>query len=218
MSGDSLSGKKEGNPIAEDASSFRGSSPLLCGLYDITEANEVERFKTYDLPGILGNLEIELWTEAAFGRSLKETAQRTGQPIPKGRFAHCLAFMKLHSYREERLNWKFTYSGDLQPVGDAWKVQVLTGVEIWQPENRWAGEINKRLKNEGLVGYVIRRPVSEVRMRLRLPMHFQIYPISDQYSFHDATAPYSIAFGQSALLLDTLAYSLKDQGGEIWIA
>ncbi|MBW4498500.1 MAG: type I-D CRISPR-associated helicase Cas3' [Scytonema hyalinum WJT4-NPBG1] len=213
-----LSGKKEGNPIAEDASSFRGSSPLLCGLYDVTEANEAERFKTYDLPGILGNLEIELWTEAAFGRSLKETAQRTGQPIPKGRFAHCLAFMKLHSYREERLNWKFTYSGDLQPVGDAWKVQVLTGVEIWQPENRWAGEINKRLKNEGLVGYVIRRPVSEVRMRLRLPMHFQIYPISDQYSFHDATAPYSIAFGQSALLLDTLASWFKGQGGEIWVA
>jgi CRISPR-associated endonuclease/helicase Cas3 len=116
------------------------------------------------------------------------------------------------------LNWKFTYSGDLQPVGDAWKVQVLTGVEIWQPENRWAREINKRLKNKGLVGYVIRRPVSEVRMRLRLPMHFQIYPISDKYSFHDATAPYSIAFGQSALLLDTLAYSLKSQGGEIWVA
>ncbi|ARV60045.1 hypothetical protein BZZ01_16710 [Nostocales cyanobacterium HT-58-2] len=98
------------------------------------------------------------------------------------------------------------------------KVQVLKGIEIWQPDNRWVGEINKSLKNKGLVCYVIRRPVSEVRMRLRLPMHFQIYPISDQYSFHDATAPYSIAFGQSALVLDTLAYSLRSKGGEIWIA
>jgi CRISPR-associated endonuclease/helicase Cas3 len=168
-----LSGKKEGNPIAEDASSFRGSSPLLCGLYDNTEANEAERFKTYDLPGILGNLEIELWTEAAFGRSLKETAQRTGQPIPKGRFAHCLAFMKLHSYREERLNWKFTYSGDLQPVADAWKVQVLTGVEIWQPENRWAREINKRLKNKGLLGYVILNPLAPELFLLPLPLRSQ---------------------------------------------
>ncbi|MBE9052016.1 type I-D CRISPR-associated helicase Cas3' [Nostocales cyanobacterium LEGE 11386] len=208
---------KSGNPIAEDAYSFRGSSPLQCGLYDLTETNEADRFKTYDLPGILGNLEIEMWTEAGFIRTLKETAQRTGQPIAKGRFAHCLAFMKLRSYREERLNWKFTYSGDLQPIADAWKVQVLTGVEIWQPDNQWIGAISKKLSKEGLVSYVIRRPVSEVRMRLRLPMHFQIYPISDQYSFHDVSAPYAIAFGHSALLLDTLAYTFKSTGDEIWV-
>jgi len=209
---------KSGNPIAEDAASFRGSSPLQCGLYDLTEINEAERFKTYDLPGILSNLEIEMWTEAGFIRALKETAQRTGQPIAKGRFAHCLAFIKLRSYREERLNWKFTYSGDLQPIADAWKVQVLTGVGVWQPDNTWIGQIDKKLKKEGLVCYVIRRPVAEVRMRLRLPMHFQLYPISDQYSIHEATQPYSIAFGQSALLLDTLAYTFKSKGDEIWIA
>jgi CRISPR-associated endonuclease/helicase Cas3 len=208
---------KSGNPIADDAASFRGSSPLQCGIYDLTEATEIDRFKTYDLPGIVSNLEIEMWTETAFMRTLKETAQRTGKPIAKGRFNHCLAFIKLRSYREERLNWKFTYSGNLQPIADAWKVQVLTGVEIWQPENLWIRDINKRLKKEGLVCYVIRRPVAEVRMRLRLPMHFQIYPISDQYSFHDANAPYSIAFGHSALLLDTLAYTFKSKGDEIWV-
>lgn len=208
---------KSGNPIAEDAASFRGSSPLQCGLYDLTETNENERFKTYDLPGILSNLDIEMWTEAAFMRTLKETAERTRQPIAKGRFAHCLAFIKLKTYREERLNWKFTYSGDLQPIADAWKVQVLTGVGVWQPDNVWIGQIDKKLKKEGLVCYVIRRPVTEVRMRLRLPMHFQIYPISDQYSVNDASSPYAIAFGQSALLLDTLAYTFKSKGDEIWV-
>ncbi|HBB30869.1 MAG TPA: type I-D CRISPR-associated helicase Cas3' [Cyanobacteria bacterium UBA9273] len=211
-----LSGKK-GNPISEDAASFRGTSPLQCGLYDLTEENEAERFKTYDLPGILGNLEIELWTEAGFMRSLKQIAERTGQPIAKGRFAHCLAFMKLRSYREERLNWKFTYPGDLQPIAQSWKVQVLTGIEIWQPDNFWVGEINQRLKKQGLVCYILPRPVADVRLRLRLPMHFQIYPLSDQYSIHEPTAPYAIAFSQSALLLDTLAYQLKSAGGEIWI-
>jgi CRISPR-associated endonuclease/helicase Cas3 len=212
-----LSGKK-GNPIADDACSFRGSSPLQCGLYDLTEANESDRFKTYDLPGVLGNLEVEILSKAAFTRMLEDIQHRTDQPIPKGRFAHCLAFMQLKAYREERLNWKFVYPGNLQPIADAWKVQVLTGLEIWQPENRWATEINKTLRKEGLVAYVLRHPVTEVRMRLRLPMHFQIYPISDQYSFHDSIAPYSVAFGQSALLLDTLAYQFKKEGGEIWIA
>jgi CRISPR-associated endonuclease/helicase Cas3 len=211
-----ISGKK-GNPIADDACSFRGSSPLQCGLYDLTEPNQTDCFKTYDLPGILGNLEIEVMTEAAFMRLLEEIEERTGQLISKGRFAHCLAFMKLKAYRKERLNWKFAYAGDLRPIADAWKVQVLTGIEIWQPENRWASEINKRLRKEGLVSYVIRRPLAEVRMRLRLPIHFQLYPMSDQYSFHDANAPYSVAFGQSALLLDTLVYQFKREGEEIWV-
>lgn len=97
-------------------------------------------------------------------------------------------------------------------------MQVLKGVEIWQPDNRWAEEINKKLRDRALVSYMLPRPMSEVRQRLKLPMHFQIYPISDNYSFHDAIAPYAIAFGQSALLLDTLAYQFKGKGGEIWIA
>jgi len=209
-----LSRKKEGNPIAENACSFRGSSPLQCGLYDLTEPNEADRFKTYDLSGILSNLEIELWTEAGFRRSLAETAERTGQPIPKGRFEHCLAFMKLVGYREERSNWKFTYPGNLADKANKHEVQVLTGLEIWQPDNRWAGEINKKLRQQGLVCYLLQKQVAEVRRLLQLPMHFQIYPISDLSSVHDVTAPYSIAFGQSALLLDTLAYRFKTKGGD----
>jgi CRISPR-associated endonuclease/helicase Cas3 len=212
-----LSGQKAGNPIAEDACSFRGSSGLQCGIYDETEFYEADRYKTYDLPGVLGNLEIETWTEAAFMRSLEATAQRTGQPIAKGRFRHCLAFMKLKAYREERLNWQFQFPGKLEPIANAWQVQVLKGLEIWQPNNPWATEINKKLRSQALVSYVLNRPVAEVRQRLRLPMHFQIYPIGDSSSFHEAPT-YSVAFGQSALLLDTLAHWLKGKGGEIWIA
>jgi CRISPR-associated endonuclease/helicase Cas3 len=148
---------------------------------------------------------------------LKETAQQTGKPIPKGKYEYCLGFMKLRSYREERLNWKFVYPGDLQSIGDAWKVQVLTGIEVWQPDNNYVREINKRLKKQGLVCYVLRRPVAEVRNRLRLPMHFQLYPICDDHSLHDSSAPYAIAFGQSALSLDTLAYMFKSKGDELWM-
>ncbi|MGB5975386.1 MAG: type I-D CRISPR-associated helicase Cas3', partial [Nodosilinea sp.] len=213
-----LSGQKSRSPITEDAESFRGSSPLQCGLYDLTEANERDRFKTYDLPGILSNLEIEMWSKAGFLDQLQETAKRTGQPIAKGRFRHCLGFMKLRGYREERLNWKFTYLGDLQSIADAYKVQVLTRLQIWQPDNPWAGSINRRLQEQALVCYVLRKPVREVRLRLQLPMHFQLYPISDLNSIHDASAPYSVAFGQSALLIDTLAYRFRRDGGEIWVA
>jgi CRISPR-associated endonuclease/helicase Cas3 len=58
-------------------------------------------------------------------------------------------------------------------------------------------------------------PVAEVRSRLRLPLHFQVYPISHQDEVYGG-APYAIAIGQSALLLDTLTGWLRDLG-EIWI-
>jgi CRISPR-associated endonuclease/helicase Cas3 len=211
--------KDKGNPISEDASSFRGSSPLQCGLYDMTEPNEGDRFKTYDLTGILSNLEIEPMTEAAFMRLLKETSERTGQPIPKSRFEYCMGFMKLLSYRDERSNWRFTYNGDLKEVADSWKVQVLSGIGVWQPDNRWIDKVNERLKKQAIVAYVLNRPVSEIKARLLLPMHFQIYGICDQQTLLDPVPSYAIAFGQSALLLDTLAYTFKNKkGGEIWIA
>ncbi|MEC4982864.1 MAG: type I-D CRISPR-associated helicase Cas3' [Oscillatoria sp. PMC 1068.18] len=211
-----ISGKK-GNPIFDDASSFRGSSPLQCGLYDQTEQDEASRFKTYDLPGILSNLEIGMWTEAGFRRSLQDTSQRLRQPIAKGHFKHCLAFMVLKGYREERLNWRFTYAGNLQEIAEAWKVQVLAGIEVWQPDNPWIDKINQRLRRQGLVSYVLPYPVIEIRYRLQLPMHFALYPISDETSVHETTPPYAIAIGQPALLLDTLAYRFKTKGGETWI-
>jgi CRISPR-associated endonuclease/helicase Cas3 len=210
-----LSGKDKGNPILDEATSFRGTSPLLCGIYDTTEQNEVDRFKTYDLPGILSNLETEPMKGTEFERLRHAIAQRTNNPIPKGRFEYCLGFMKLLKYREERLDWKFTYSGDLEPIANAWKVQVLLDIQVWQPQNYWISEINKQLKKQALVSYVVPLPMDEVRRRLQLPMHFEIYPISDQFSVHDATPPYCIAFGQSALLVDTQANWLKSEG--IWI-
>lgn len=212
-----LSGNKTGNPIVEDACSFRGASSLQCGIYDLTESNDADRFKTYDLPGILSNLEIESMTKKDFLKLLDETEEKIGEGIAKGRFEYCLAFMKLRSYRQERWDWKFTYRGSLEAIATAGKVQVLQGVEVWQPENNWIGEINKRLRQKGLVCYVLEHPVEEVRRRLRLPMHFQIYGICDSGSIHDSTAPDSIAFGQSALLVDTLTHWLRSQGGESWV-
>jgi CRISPR-associated endonuclease/helicase Cas3 len=207
-----LSGDKPGNPIREDAESFRGSSPLMCGIYDATETNPAERFKTYDLPGILSNLEATPMTKVDF---LKSIAQ-TGEIIAKGRFNHCLAFVRLQAYREERSNWKFYYPGDLTESLNQWKVQVLAGIEVWQPDNPWIGQISKQLKTKGLVCYLLPRAVTEVRLRLQLPMHFQIYPICDRNTVHGSPL-YSIAFGQSALLLDILAYRLKGRGGEVWV-
>lgn len=210
-----LSGKNN-NPIFEDASSFRGTSPLLCGLYDEREPDEGDRFKTYDLPSILSNLEVEVWREAEFKRKIEATKT----PISRRRFDSdlCLAFMKLVRYREVRLDWRFIYAGNLREVAEAAKVQVLTGITIWQPDNPWIQSINRELRDVGLVSYVVPCSIESVRQRGQLPMHFGIYPISDGNSILDSKqTTYSIAIGPSALLLDTLGYRFKGKGGEMWI-
>jgi len=151
-------------------------------------------------------------------RQLAKTSQTLDVPIAKGRFRHCLGFMQLTSYREERLNWKFYGSGDLSGLANAGRVQVLSGLEIWQPDNPWIAEVNRRLRSQVLVAYVLPRPAIEVRQRLQLPMHFAIYPLADVGSASTTTPPYSIAIGQAALLVDTLAARLKSRGDEAWFA
>ncbi|MCM1983094.1 hypothetical protein [Lyngbya confervoides] len=94
---------------------------------------------------------------------------------------------------------------------------IFLNLQIWQPDNPWVSAIDQRLKKQAMVCYVLCKPVREVQLRLQLPMHFQIYPISDANSVHDANAPYSVAFGQSALLIDTLAHRFRREGGEIWV-
>lgn len=211
-----LSGKKN-NPIFEEAASFRGTSPLLCGLYDETEPHDLDRFKTYDLPGILSNLAAEVWTEAGFLRELQATSDRLGEPIAKGRFRHCLGFLKLKGYRPERLFWRFHYPGRWQPLAEAYRVQVLVGLEVWQPENPWVAQLNARLRSRAVVCYPIASPVAAVRQRLQLPMHFALYPVADETSVQETAPPFAIAIGQAALLVDTLAARLRSQGGEIWV-
>ncbi|WP_218082405.1 type I-D CRISPR-associated helicase Cas3' [Anthocerotibacter panamensis] len=209
-----ISGGKAGNPIAEDAISFRGTSPLQCGIYDLTETSSEERFKSYELPGILSNLETEPITEAEFMRLLKVSEEKTGQPIAKGRFKNSLLFVKLKRYRKERLDWKFLYSGDIVSTAQRWKVQILSGLRVWQPGNPWINTLNDRLQRHYFVCFLVLRPVAEVRAQLQLPMHFQLYPLANEPY---GSTPYSIAFGQAALLLDTLSYRLKQEGGASWI-
>jgi CRISPR-associated endonuclease/helicase Cas3 len=180
-------------------------NPLSCGLYNSKEKNEAERFKVCDLPEILIDLESEPISEGEFMELLKETATSRENVLPTGKFRRCLTWMKLVDYREERWNWRFISPANLERIAGSKKVQILSDLQIWQPKNDWIGELNLKLKKLTLVGYILDCPITEVRQKFRLPMHFPIYPISQQTTVRDAIAPYSVAFGESALLLDTWA-------------
>jgi CRISPR-associated endonuclease/helicase Cas3 len=213
-----LSGKDQFGPIYEEAKKFRGSSPLMCGLWDQREEYEAEKFKTYDLPGILSNLDVEVMTKAEFDRQIDRTIAQTDGVIARGRFNnYCFTFMKLNGYRSERLDWRFTLPKDiLDEAASSYQVKLVIGLRVFQPQNRCVNQINDRLCERVLVAYVLRCPAIETRSQLRLPMHFSLYDL-DESGRRERQAQYSIAFGQAALLLETVAYRIKSKGKEIWI-
>jgi CRISPR-associated endonuclease/helicase Cas3 len=193
--------------VIDEARSFRGSSQLDCAIYDLTNPNEPERerFKTYNLPGLLSNFVIEAMEPDSFWEQVKSAG------LPKQRFEKALCYLKLQGYQEVRENWYFYHSGNISELARLGTVQVLKGLEVTAGENR----ISKALYRRGLVCFISDRCRDELRAKCGLPMQFQAYGLSDRPD--DRNPPYTIAFGQSALMLETLTWRWKPKEDEGWI-
>ncbi|MBD1805768.1 type I-D CRISPR-associated helicase Cas3' [Microcoleus sp. FACHB-SPT15] len=200
--------------IIEEARSFRGSSQLNCAIYDVTNPDQPERdrFKTYNLPSLLSNFTFIWMQESEFISRLKAAGLATSR-FNKDKV---LCYLKLTGYREMRENWQFYYSGDdISEIAKSGKVQILKGLEVWQPQGSGLNDVSKALSRQGLVCFISDRDRATIRAKLGLPIHFQAYSLSDRVD--DTKPPYTIAFGQSALLLETLTWHWKPREDEGWI-
>jgi len=207
--------KEEGKAkVIDEALSFRDSSQLDCAIYDLTNPDEPEsdRFKTYNLAGILSNFTFEWMEKAEFIRK----AQETGAMRP--RFENVLCYLKLTGYRDAPEDWRFYICEDLANSALLAKIQVLQGLEVWQPQGREINQINLALRRHGLVAYISDQDRLTLRAKLGLPIHFQVYGLADKYSLHDrGLPPYTIAFGKSALILESLLRFWKPKEDMGWI-
>jgi CRISPR-associated endonuclease/helicase Cas3 len=193
--------------IIDEARSFRGSSQLDCGIYDATNPDEPERdkFKTYNLPGLLSNFLFEVIEPEDF----KNQVRRAG--LPKYRFEDVLCCLRLLDYRDVRENWHFYYAGDVGELARMGKVQILKRLEV----TTGANAISQALYRRGIVCYVSDRSIEELKAKLGLPMQFQAYRLSDRPD--DRAPPYTISFGKSALMLETLTWYWKPKEDMGWI-
>lgn len=193
--------------VIDEARSFRGSSQLDCAIYDDTNRDEPEsdRFKTYNLPSLISNFTFEWMEKAKFIQQAKQAGLVTN------RFEKALCYLKLTGYREIREDWHFYHSGDISTIAKSSKVQVLKGLQVSTGIN----DISKALYQRGLVCYISDWDRANLRIKLGLPIHFQAYSLSDR--FNDQKPAYTIAFGQSALLLETLIWHWKPREDEGWI-
>ncbi|MEB3182481.1 MAG: type I-D CRISPR-associated helicase Cas3' [Nostocaceae cyanobacterium] len=212
MNGQFYRCKNEGKTkIIDEARSFRGSSQLDCAIYDLTNPQEPEkeRFKMYNLPGILSNFIFEVWDEDSFLTQARKAGVKTTN------FEKSLCYLKLRDYRELREDFHFYYPGNMWELAKSGKVQVLKDLEICQPHGYGINYISNAVSRRKLVCFISDCDRNYLRATLGLPMHFQIHPVTDQPE--DRKPPYSIAFGQDALMLETLLWHRKPKEDEGWI-
>jgi len=198
------------NKIIDEARSFRGSSQLDCAVYDVTNPDEPERerFKTYNLPGLLSNFVFELMDKDEFLEQIRAAK------LPAKRFRDALCYLKLRDYRDVRENWYFYYAqDDFSTVKQFGRVQILKGLEIEGIDI--PTRLRRAVSQRGMVCFVSDRDRVTLRTKLGLPMQFQAYGLSDRTD--DPNPPYTIAFGQSALMLETSICYWKPKEDRAWI-
>ena len=194
--------------VIDEARSFRGSSQLNCAIYDLTNSHEPEneRFKTYNLPSLISNFVYEWLDKDNFIQQAKKAGVATTK------FEQYFCSLKITGYREIRENWHFYYPGsDLGTITKSGKIQILKGLEV----NAGSNQISRALSRQNLVCYISDYERSYLRAKLALPIYFQAYGLSNR--MNDSKPPYTIAFGQSALLLETLIWHWKPKEDDLWI-
>ncbi len=183
--------------VVAELSSFRGQSPLSCGVWDVDN-----HLKTYDLFFLIANAEIEAMTESAFMEEVKRRMQSGQEHIYERDFRDQLLYLKVHKYIPESqrlvLGLNMDLGGQTHIMHQALE---LGGFYIEEPVFTWKDRVNKALKAKKLVCVFSAMPRLELKRWLNLPALFPIQCVQDSTG-----ARYSAAFGQEALLLDSLLW------------
>ena len=189
--------------IVTELSSFRGQSPLSCGVWDSDN-----HFKTYDLFFLVANADLEVLTETAFMDEIKRRVQAGSEQVYERDFRDRLLYLKVYGYVPESQRLVLGLNIDLTGQANiVHQVVVCDGFFVKDPIFTWKDRVNKALKAKKLVCIFSDWPRLELRRRLNLPALFPIQRVCDRMG-----QEYSVAFGQEALVLDSLLSWHKTKG------
>lgn len=182
----------EQRPLLEEAQSFRGGSPLQCGLINHTEPPPYP-VQRYNLLGLAANANLT-WLERE-----EFEAELAMRGLAKSfRSDDLVAAFRLHSFAERRRRLAVEVE---QPVGE-WPADqlgrplVLDSITLDADGPDWLNALNRALRRRKLVATLCLTPSQELRRRLYLP------PLFELYDFHSPDGSRgTIAFARQALLL-----------------
>lgn len=183
--------------IVEELNSFRGLSPLSCGVWD-TDGH----LKTYDLFFLLSNTEFAVMTEVAF---LHEVQQRG---LEERDFAKQLLYLKVVKYTPESQKLMLALPYDLRDFANSLhNVQVLDNFMVSDPIFSDRDQVNRQLRTKSLTCIISTMGRKELKQCLNLGAMFPVQRLQDKTG-----AEFSVVFGQEALLLDSLLSWWKTKG------
>jgi CRISPR-associated endonuclease/helicase Cas3 len=184
--------------ILAELVSFRGQSPLSCGVWDSDG-----HVQSYDLFFLLSNTEFEVIDKQEFMRQVR------AKQADEREFERQLLYIRVNKYIEERQSLILRVNLDLVEQGIyIHNIVVMENITVLAPRATWLNEVNRALKRQKLVCIISRMKPAELKSGLHLGMLFQVVRLEDQVG-----SQYSITFGQEALLLETELFFRPDTGG-----
>ena len=186
--------KKQAPKILEELSSFRGQSPLSCAVWDTDGV-----LKTYDLFFLLTNTNFEVLDKPLFMQEVRV------RKLEERDFEQQLLYLKVHEYVPERLKLVLKLAYDVTPYLN--HIEILHGFRVLEPQPVWRDKVNFKLKQLELPAIVSDMQRGELKGLLQLGPLFPLYRLQD-ITGND----YCVAFGQEALLLDSLLFFRKTKG------
>jgi CRISPR-associated endonuclease/helicase Cas3 len=193
--------------ILEELNSFRGRSPLDCGIFDTTDGC----FKRYDLFFLLAHTKFYPIPGEKFRRMVEER----GEKFEKYRSYDLKLYVRLDEYVEERENFVLESAYSFKKKRN--KVQVCDNFTIQDSRilaSHLDNSVNDRLAELQLVCLVSDGKPKDFKRSNGLPLLFPVYQVKD-----DDGILYSIVFGLDALLAHSLVFwkSAKDDCDELLI-
>ena len=180
--------------IIAELNSFRGQSPLSCGIWDTDD-----KLKTYDLFFLLANANVEALTGEAF---LQEVRARG---LDEHEFSQKRFYLRVWGYEQKREPLILGLHSSLAEMAHVLHhVTVLEDFFVQEPRSASLDQINLRLKIIRLPCLISPKSRAQLRGQLNLGGIFPLYRLHDKWG-----QEYSVAFGEEALLLDSLLFFLK---------
>jgi hypothetical protein len=147
----------------------------------------------------VANTDFEVIEQEDF---LQEVRRRS---LEERDFQKKLLYLKVHSYVQERSSLQIGLNQNLLSTDASnqhlQRLLVLSGLYIQEPRTEWMGSVNDALRRQKLTCIISSVKRLELKRKLQLSGVFPLYRLQDKLG-----SEYSIAFGQEALLLDSLLH------------
>jgi CRISPR-associated endonuclease/helicase Cas3 len=202
-----IADNEEEKKILVELNSFRGTSPLDCGIFDETDGC----FKRYDLFFLLANTVFHPIPEVQFRKMVEESNQK----FERYRSHDLHLYVRLKGYIEERerfnLQCQYSFKRKLNQVHvyDTFTIQDSRTLA-----NHLNNSVNDCLSELALVCLVAEGKPKEFKRQNGLPLLFPVYQVKDKDGIER-----SIVFGLDALLAHSLVFwkSVKNDKDELFI-